>query len=277
MIRVIYTILLSIMVLASAAPADAKFIQPDWLDPTERGVGTNRYAYSNNDPINKSDPNGHAWWDWFSSEEKSRERNQREAETHYKYATELENRATNAETDAERYKYLSWAQSAREDADYFVLRSRLSREMRIRWDLGGSVRKAAIASAASLSPRGLATTGNSLQRAHANAIPNAANATFDVRKLTEYALNPAHPIGGEKARVFERALGFNLSNHGLLSSQIVAGVRNNPAKVIRVDSFGTHYRVDIPVRGPIGDGVVTTGWTIRSNSSTPSLSTLWVK
>lgn len=34
------------------------FIQPDWFDPTEPGVGTNRYAYSFNDPINKSDPNG---------------------------------------------------------------------------------------------------------------------------------------------------------------------------------------------------------------------------
>jgi RHS repeat-associated protein len=35
------------------------FIQPDTLDPTEEGVGVNRYAYSANDPINKSDPNGH--------------------------------------------------------------------------------------------------------------------------------------------------------------------------------------------------------------------------
>lgn len=25
------------------------------------GVGTNRYAYSENDPINKSDPNGHSY------------------------------------------------------------------------------------------------------------------------------------------------------------------------------------------------------------------------
>ena len=28
-------------------------------DPTLPGVGTNRYAYSGNDPVNKSDPNGH--------------------------------------------------------------------------------------------------------------------------------------------------------------------------------------------------------------------------
>ncbi|CAH1657080.1 hypothetical protein CHELA40_11371 [Chelatococcus asaccharovorans] len=40
-------------------PALGRFISPDWLLPTAPGVGTNRYAYSQNDPINKSDPNGH--------------------------------------------------------------------------------------------------------------------------------------------------------------------------------------------------------------------------
>jgi len=34
------------------------FIQPDWFDITEAGVGSNRYAYAANDPINKFDPNG---------------------------------------------------------------------------------------------------------------------------------------------------------------------------------------------------------------------------
>ncbi|MGK6317739.1 hypothetical protein ACMGE0_32865 [Neorhizobium sp. DT-125] len=39
--------------------ANARFISPDTMNPTTPGVGTNRYAYSLNDPINKSDPNGH--------------------------------------------------------------------------------------------------------------------------------------------------------------------------------------------------------------------------
>jgi len=34
------------------------FIQADWLDPTEPGVGTNRYSYSGNDPVNLRDPGG---------------------------------------------------------------------------------------------------------------------------------------------------------------------------------------------------------------------------
>ena len=40
-------------------PATGRFISPDDWDPTLPGVGTNRYAYAGNDPVNKADPNGH--------------------------------------------------------------------------------------------------------------------------------------------------------------------------------------------------------------------------
>ncbi|WP_057247445.1 MULTISPECIES: RHS repeat-associated core domain-containing protein [unclassified Ensifer] len=42
-------------------PTFGRFISPDDWDPTKAGVGTNRYVYAGNDPINNSDPNGH----WF--------------------------------------------------------------------------------------------------------------------------------------------------------------------------------------------------------------------
>ncbi len=40
-------------------PAIGRFVSPDWWEPNQPGVGTNRYAYSDNDPINKHDPSGH--------------------------------------------------------------------------------------------------------------------------------------------------------------------------------------------------------------------------
>jgi RHS repeat-associated protein len=39
-------------------PELAMFIQPDWWELTRAGVGTNRYAYSGNDPVNLRDPGG---------------------------------------------------------------------------------------------------------------------------------------------------------------------------------------------------------------------------
>ncbi len=42
-------------------PKFGRFISPDNWDPTVEGVGTNRYAYAGNDPVNRSDPNGHSY------------------------------------------------------------------------------------------------------------------------------------------------------------------------------------------------------------------------
>ncbi|MDF2373939.1 MAG: RHS repeat-associated core domain-containing protein [Rhizobiaceae bacterium] len=41
-------------------PSFGRFISADDWDPIKEGVGPNRYAYAQNDPVNKSDPNGHA-------------------------------------------------------------------------------------------------------------------------------------------------------------------------------------------------------------------------
>ena len=45
----------------------ARFLNPDPLNPTASGVGTNRYAYSGNDPINGSDPSGLSSTSWGNS------------------------------------------------------------------------------------------------------------------------------------------------------------------------------------------------------------------
>jgi RHS repeat-associated protein len=41
-------------------PALNRFLSPDTWDPILASVDVNRYAYSLNDPVNGSDPNGHA-------------------------------------------------------------------------------------------------------------------------------------------------------------------------------------------------------------------------
>ena len=40
-------------------PDLAMFLQPDWWEVTQAGVGTNRYAYAGGDPVNGVDPGGH--------------------------------------------------------------------------------------------------------------------------------------------------------------------------------------------------------------------------
>ncbi|MDK9697047.1 MAG: FG-GAP-like repeat-containing protein [Siculibacillus sp.] len=40
-------------------PKIGLFVSPDTWDPLQEGVGTNRYGYAGNDPVNKADRNGH--------------------------------------------------------------------------------------------------------------------------------------------------------------------------------------------------------------------------
>lgn len=65
MLRNLKQLILTTLFALFASQASAMFIQPDWLDPTEPGVGTNRYAYSGNDPVNRLDPNGNNFIDKF--------------------------------------------------------------------------------------------------------------------------------------------------------------------------------------------------------------------
>ncbi|HHC24939.1 MAG TPA: hypothetical protein ENK58_05920 [Desulfobacterales bacterium] len=112
---------------------------------------------------------------------------------------------------------------------------------------------------------------------HNSCLIGANRAKTDTRKFTEYALNPNHSVGGDKARVFESALGYNQSNyHGLLH-QIRQGVMNNTPVPGKINKFGARYTVDIPVSGPKGGAIVRTGWIYRPGSQVPELTTLFVK
>jgi filamentous hemagglutinin len=105
----------------------------------------------------------------------------------------------------------------------------------------------------------------------------ANKAKIDPRKVTEYALNPNHPVGGSKAKVFDSALGFNQSNADDLLRQLQRGVMENSPIAGKVDKFGSRFTVDIPVTGPRGSGFVSTGWIYKPGSNTPELTTLFVK
>ena len=111
-----------------------------------------------------------------------------------------------------------------------------------------------------------------------NCIPNVEEAFINPDKLTKYALNPNHPVGANKARVFESALGYNLSNSDDLMKQVFEKLPMCDAVPGTVDVYGARYTVDIPITGPNGNTAnVRTGWIIKAGSSIPELTTLYVK
>ncbi|QIQ22034.1 two-partner secretion domain-containing protein [Zophobihabitans entericus] len=91
------------------------------------------------------------------------------------------------------------------------------------------------------------------------------------KKLTTYLLDKDHPVGGSKAEWFDKALGFNQSNSGQLSKQIVFDT--NTAVQTGVTEFGTKYNQVIKITGANGKQIdVNFGW-IKNNDGVVRLVT----
>lgn len=78
-------------------------------------------------------------------------------------------------------------------------------------------------------------------------LPNIERASIDPRKLADYALNPGHPEGRHKARVFLSALGIAGADAAWLADAILAGLRQSDAIVQGATEWGTMYRVDMEI------------------------------
>jgi hypothetical protein len=124
---------------------------------------------------------------------------------------------------------------------------------------------------------GAATTGAPLQRSNEplsqrlSGPPNFADAELDSRKITEYAMNPAHPRGRDKYRVIHSATGLDQSDAALIEIQIRDGVREGTPVAGRIDQFGQRWTVDVPLSGTRGTITVRTAWIVDADSSSPRL------
>jgi hypothetical protein len=107
-------------------------------------------------------------------------------------------------------------------------------------------------------------------------LPNAERAIVDPTKLRAYCLNPDHPRGRHKARVFAAALGLTATDTDYLQAVFLAAVRTNDALLGEQDIYGQRWSVDIWVRGPAGEAMVRTTWIVRSDEDVPRLTSCYV-
>jgi hypothetical protein len=108
-------------------------------------------------------------------------------------------------------------------------------------------------------------------------LPNRNRAIVEPAKLRDYALNPDHPVGGSKARVFRAALGFTRNDWATLGVALVEGLQTEPVVGNRAGPNGTVYEVVIPVTGLNGrTAPVTTAWEI-AGIGVPRLVTAYVR
>jgi hypothetical protein len=107
------------------------------------------------------------------------------------------------------------------------------------------------------------------------ALPNAARARVDSRKITEYPLCPTHPDGASKAGFFSK-LGFHTEDWMVLAGALRSHGAAHPVVRMVESTFGTRYTVEGPLETPSGRRPsVRTVWVVDQGSDTPRLITAY--
>jgi hypothetical protein len=107
-------------------------------------------------------------------------------------------------------------------------------------------------------------------------LPGAEHAFIDDRKLVAYCLNPAHPRGRNKARVFSSALGFTESSAPILRAALIEAARTRDAVPAEDDEHGQRFAIEFPMTGPRGSAIVRSIWIIRAGEDFPRLVSCYI-
>jgi hypothetical protein len=107
-------------------------------------------------------------------------------------------------------------------------------------------------------------------------LPHVERAVINLRKLEDYCLDPSHPRGRHKARVFRDALGLSRADARWLRDVLLVGVREQDAIWMAEDGFGARWRVDVRVQRQAREAVVRSVWIVPVGESAPRFITCWV-
>jgi hypothetical protein len=107
-------------------------------------------------------------------------------------------------------------------------------------------------------------------------LPDAELAVLEIRKLSDYCLDPEHPRGRHKARVFKEALEIGKSDAQWLRLAILDGLKKHDCTPAGKDDFGARWRVDIALRRHARQIVLRTIWIKLNGENAPRFVTCWV-
>ena len=100
-------------------------------------------------------------------------------------------------------------------------------------------------------------------------LPNAVYATIEPRKVHDYLLSAAHPVGRFKAVVFAAA-GYSAEHWELLRDDLLALARAGQAVPGQSSEFGRKFELDGVLVGPSGRSLlVRTVWMLDTPTSFP--------
>jgi len=103
------------------------------------------------------------------------------------------------------------------------------------------------------------------------------NIRIDEEKLERYCLNPLHPVGKHKARVFGSALGLTESDAKTLKRLILEGTARGRWSKGMKDRYGQRYVCDISCNHAGSSETVRCAWICLEGTKELRLTTCYVK
>jgi len=107
-------------------------------------------------------------------------------------------------------------------------------------------------------------------------LPCGADAIVDTSKLRDYCLNPHHPRGRYKARVFLSALGVAQRDADFLRAALVRAARDADATTGVSDEYGDRYSVDFEISRGDRRARVRSAWIVLRGEAAPRLTSCFV-
>lgn len=107
-------------------------------------------------------------------------------------------------------------------------------------------------------------------------LPNAPRAVVDIAKLRDYSLNPKHPEGKHKARVFAAALGLGVADATWLREQVLRVARMADCQPVHRTAHGQRYLIDFAMTFHDKTARLRSAWIVRSSEDFPRMTTCYV-
>lgn len=104
-------------------------------------------------------------------------------------------------------------------------------------------------------------------------LPNAEKAYVDERKLSQYALDPSHPRGRHKARLFRAALGFGPDDSVALSTLVKELALTDDVAAVTETNNGIKYLLRHQLEGTSPRLALRHVWIILNDEDFPRLLT----
>ncbi len=99
---------------------------------------------------------------------------------------------------------------------------------------------------------------------------------MDVVKLRDYCLNPRHPRGRHKARVFVSALGLTAADANMLREALLRAAVTFEVQAGERDDYGQRYVLDFLMEGVVGEATVRSNWIVAGGEDFPRLTSCYV-